>query len=176
MASTSSNNSIIQSSSSPSSLVISPRTNYYDVFVSFRGKDTRYNFSDHLFAAFQRKGIFAFKDDIKLKKGESIEPELLRAIQDSQIFVVVFSKNYASSTWCLRELESIFECSQLSGKHVLPVFYDVDPSEVRYQNGTYGEALAKHEKRFQRDTKMLQRWRTALTQVANLSGWDLRDK
>ncbi|KAK2434509.1 disease resistance protein RUN1 [Trifolium repens] len=163
------------SSSSSSALVTSPRRNYYDVFVSFRGKDTRYNFTDHLFAAFQRKGIFAFKDETNINKGESIAPELLRAIEDSKIFVVVFSKNYASSTWCLRELESILKCSQLSGKRVLPVFYDVDPSEVRYQKGSYGEAFAKHEQRFQQHSETM-RWREALTQVANLSGWNLQEK
>ncbi|XP_058730452.1 disease resistance protein RUN1-like isoform X2 [Vicia villosa] len=169
MASTSNSNS--------SSLVTFPRRNYYDVFVSFRGEDTRCNFADHLFAAFQRKGIFAFRDDTKLKKGESIAPELFRAIQDSQIFVVIFSKNYASSTWCLRELEHILlQCGQLPEKRVLPVFYDVDPSEVRHQKGTYGEALAKHEQRFQQDPEKVRRWTEALSQVTDLSGWDVCHK
>jgi hypothetical protein len=164
------------SSSSSSTLVTYQRRNYYDVFVSFRGKDTRFNFTDHLFATFLRKGIVAFRDDTELNKGESIALELLRAIQASQVYVVVFSKNYATSTWCLRELECILECVQVFGKRVLPVFYDVDPSEVRYQKGSYGEAFLKHEQRFQRDSETLQRWREDLTQVANLSGWDLRDK
>lgn len=89
---------------------------------------------------------------------------------------MVFSKNYASSVWCLRELECILQSFQLSGKRVLPVFYDVDPSEVRYQKGCYAEALAKHEERFQQNFEIVQRWREALTQVANLSGWDVRYK
>jgi hypothetical protein len=165
------------SNQSSSTLVTLPmKKNRYDVFVSFRGKDTRYNFTDHLLAALQRKGIFAFKDDTKLQKGESIAPELFNAIQTSQVFIVVFSKNYASSTWCLQELDKILECSQLYGKRVLPVFYDVDPSEVRHQKGNYGEAFFKHEQRFQHDTQMVQRWREALMQVANLSGWDMRHK
>ncbi|CAK8577105.1 unnamed protein product [Lathyrus sativus] len=178
MASSSSNNSIIRSGSCTSlSLVTSTTRNYFDVFVSFRGTDTRFNFTDHLFAALQRKGIYAFKDDTKLNKGESIAPELLRAIQDSRIFIVVFSNNYASSTWCLRELEHIIlNCGQPPTKRVLPVFYDVDPSEVRHQKGTYGEAFAIHEQRFQQDFEKVIRWRAALAQVADLSGWDLRDK
>ncbi|XP_058730455.1 disease resistance protein RUN1-like [Vicia villosa] len=164
-------------SSTSSALVTSTRRNYFDVFVSFRGKDTRFNFTDHLFAALQRNGISAFRDDTKLNKGESIAPELLRAIEDSQIFIVVFSKNYASSTWCLRELEHILlHCNQPSKKRVLPVFYDVDPSAVRHQKGTYSEALAKHEERFQQDSQKVQRWRAALAQVADLSGWDVHHK
>jgi hypothetical protein len=148
----------------------------YDVFVSFRGQDTRNNFANHLFAALQRKGVVAFRDDTKLKKGDSIAPELHHAIEASQVFLVVFSKNYASSTWCLGELEYILHCSQVSGRRVLPVFYDVDPSEVRHQKGSYGEALAKHEVRFQHESEMVQRWREALTQVANLCGWDMHHK
>ncbi|CAK8576912.1 unnamed protein product [Lathyrus sativus] len=156
---------------------ISPLRNHdYDVFVSFRGEDTRNNFTDFLFHALQTQGIFAFRDSTNLPKGESIAPELLHAIQHSQIFVVVFSMNYASSTWCLQELDQICECVQVSGKHVLPVFYDVDPSEVRHQKGSYGEAFSKHEHRLQHDSQMVSRWREALTQVANLSGWDLRHK
>ncbi|XP_061350521.1 disease resistance protein RUN1-like [Gastrolobium bilobum] len=152
----------------------------YDVFVSFRGEDTRNNFTDHLFGALQRKNIVAFRDDTKLKKGESIAPELLQAIEGSQIFIVVFSKNYASSTWCLRELAKILDCVQVSGKRrVLPVFYDVDPSEVRKQSGNYEKAFVEHEERFKEDSDMMvevKRWRRDLTEIANLSGWDVRDK
>ncbi|RHN61937.1 putative TIR domain, winged helix-turn-helix DNA-binding domain-containing protein [Medicago truncatula] len=167
------NKSIIQSSNMVSD---QSRKSSYDVFISFRGADTRFNFTDHLFSALQIRGIVAFRDDTKLKKGESIAPELLRAIEASRTFIVVFSNNYASSTWCLRELQYILHCVQLSGKRVLPVFYDVDPSEVRKQSGSYKKAFAQHEERFKQDTEVLQGWRTALTQVANLSGWDIRDK
>ncbi|XP_027346033.1 TMV resistance protein N-like [Abrus precatorius] len=151
----------------------------YDVFVSFRGKDTRNTFTDHLYGALNRKTILAFKDDKKLKKGEPIAPELLQALQSSRVFVVVFSKNYASSTWCLRELSQILDCVQVSGKHILPIFYDVEPSEVRKQSGNYEKAFAEYEQRFKDDeVKMVevQRWRVALTEVADLSGWDVRNK
>nr|ALN97041.1 disease resistance protein [Caragana korshinskii] len=164
-------------SSSSSSAALMTTGKKYDVFVSFRGMDTRCNFTDHLFGALQRKGITAFRDDTKLKKGESIAPELLHAIESSRVFIVVFSKNYASSTWCLRELEKILECAQLlEKKRVLPVFFDVDPSEVRHQKGGYAEAFARHEERFKQDMEMVGRWKAALTQVANLSGWDVRHK
>ncbi|WJX44740.1 hypothetical protein P8452_31685 [Trifolium repens] len=162
-----------------SALVTLPKKrNNYDVFVTFRGEDTRNNFTDFLFNALEDKGVSVFRDDTHLPKGDTIGPELLCAIEASQVFVVIFSKNYASSTWCLQELEKICECVQVSGKHVLPVFYDVDPSEVRKQSGIYGEAFVKHEQRFQQDSEisMVQRWRKALTQVGSKSGWDVRNK
>ncbi|XP_006593137.1 toll/interleukin-1 receptor-like protein [Glycine max] len=102
----------------------------YDVFVSFRGEDSHNNSTGFLFEALQKKGIDAFRDDAGLNKGESIAPKLLQAIEGSRLFVVVFSKNYASSTWCLRELAHICNCIEISPRHVLPIFYDVGPSKV----------------------------------------------
>ena len=67
--------------------------------------------------------------------------------------IVVLSKNYASPTWCLDELVKIMECSKKMGLIVLPIFYDVDPSVVRKQTGTYAQAFDEHEKRFQENIK-----------------------
>jgi len=168
--------SLMASSSSSSSLA----TDIYVVFVSFRGEDTRNSFTGFLFQALRTKGINVFKDVEDLKKGESIAPELLQAIQASRLFIVVFSQNYASSTWCLRELAEICNCFETSPRRVIiPIFYDVRPSVVRKQSACYKKAFAEHEKRLREDeVKMeeVQRWRQALTQVANLSGWDIRNK
>ncbi|KAK2644818.1 hypothetical protein Ddye_020013 [Dipteronia dyeriana] len=147
----------------------------YDVFVSFRGEDTRKNFTDHLCAALDQKGIVTFRDDKRLERGKPISPELLRAIEDSRFSVVVFSRNYASSSWCLDELVKIVECMKMVGQTVLPIFYDVTPSEVRKQSGTFHKAFEEHEKASDKTERLMQ-WRTALTQVANLSGWELQDR
>ncbi|KAM7473447.1 hypothetical protein LguiB_020690 [Lonicera macranthoides] len=113
----------------------------YDVFLSFRGEDTRKTFVDHLYSALVRSGIYTFKDDERLETGESISPALLKAIEESSFAVLVFSKNYASSWWCLDELVKIMECSSKSprGQTVIPIFYDVTPSDVRNQKGHFGE-------------------------------------
>ncbi|KAL5778641.1 hypothetical protein ACOSQ2_009378 [Xanthoceras sorbifolium] len=160
------------SSSSSNSLL--PWWNY-DVFISFRGEDTRRNFTDHLSAALDQKGIVTFRDDKKLERGKPISPELLRAIEESRFSVVVFSRNYASSSWCLDELVKIVECMKVAGQTVLPIFYDVTPTEVRKQNGSFEKAFEEHEKDCDK-TEKLMKWRTALTEVANLSGWDLQDR
>ena len=148
----------------------------YDVFVSFRGEDTRNNFTDHLFGALRKNGIDAFRDDTNIKKGENISQELVQAIQESHIFIVIFSRNYATSTWCLRELAKIVGWVEETKQTVLPIFYDVSPSEVRKQTGDYEKAFLEHEERFKENLEEVQRWRKALTQVANLSGCDVRDK
>ncbi|XP_059628661.1 TMV resistance protein N-like isoform X2 [Cornus florida] len=167
MASTSTHT--VSSSSNPN-----PKWNY-DVFLSFRGEDTRKNFVDHLFAALSQKGIYTFKDDEQLKRGEEISPALLKAIEESRFALVVFSKNYASSKWCLDELVKIAECRKTMGQTVVPVFYDVDPSEVRKQTGSYGSAFEIHEKVFSGNMERVQRWKTALVEAANISGYSVPD-
>ena len=143
----------------------------YDVFLSFRGEDTRYNFTSHLYEAL-RQGFKTFLDDDNLQGGDAISKELPKAIELSMISIVVFSENYASSTWCLRELVKILECKDL-GQIVLPVFYKINPSEVRKQEGKYGIALAKHEKKENRDK--VQSWRAALTKATDLVGFSYKD-
>ena len=141
----------------------------YHVFLSFRGEDTRKSFTDHLFTTLKQKGVFAFRDDKKLEKRKPISPELSKAIEESLFAIVILSKNYASSTWCLDELVKIMECSKKMGLIVLPIFYDVDPSVVRKQTGTYAQAFDEHEIHFQENIEKVHTWRVALKDVANLS-------
>lgn len=128
----------------------------YDVFVSFRGEDSHNNSTGFLFEALRKKGIDVFRDDVSLNKGKSIAPKLLQAIEGSRLFIVVFSKNYASSTWCLRELAHICNCIEISPRHVLPIFYDVGPSEVRKQSGSYEKPLPNTKKDL---VRIKRRWR-----------------
>lgn len=142
----------------------------YDVFLSFRGEDTRRNFTGHLYKALRDEGIYTFMDD-KLQRGEKISDELLKTIKRSMISVIVFSENYASSKWCLDELVWILECRKNLGQLVLPVFYGIDPSEVCKQKGKFGVELAEHEKNFKDNIDKVQIWREALKEVGNLSGF-----
>ncbi|XP_065632489.1 disease resistance protein RPV1 [Quercus suber] len=145
----------------------------YDVFLSFRGEDTRNGFTSNLNGFLSFKGIKTFMDN-ELQRGEKISTELFEAIENSKISIIVFSKNYATSTWCLDELVKILECKK-KGQKVFPVFYKVDPSEIRSQKGKFGEALAKHEESFKYDTNKVQRWRVALNEASNLSGWHYKN-
>ncbi|CAL2235579.1 unnamed protein product [Prunus armeniaca] len=146
----------------------------YDVFLSFKGEDTWKSFTDHLYTALEHHGILTFKDDPELQKGKAISPEIFTAIQDSRFALIVLSKHYAASTWCLDELLKILECME-ARETVLPIFYEVNPSDVRKQTGNFTEAFTKHEENFRNDLQKVQRWREALTKVANLSGWDSKD-
>ena len=147
----------------------------YDVFLNFRGEDTRHSFTSHLDAALSRSGINTFKDD-QLRRGEKISPALLQAIEESRFSIIIFSENYASSSWCLDELTKILECVKEGGHTALPVFHNVDPSHVREQKGSFAEAFAKHEQVYREKMEKVVKWRKALTEVATISGWDSRDR
>ena len=80
----------------------------YDVFLSFRGEDTRYAFTDHLCKALSAKGIETFMDD-QIRRGALINPTILTTIEKSRHAIIVLSENYASSKWCLDELVKILQ-------------------------------------------------------------------
>ena len=140
----------------------------YHVFLSFRGEDTRTTFVDHLYASLKRLGIHTFRDNEELEKGKRID-ELFKAIQESKFFIIVFSCNYASSSWCLMELSKIMECQDGNKRMAFPLFYDVDPSHICNQTGPVGRAIAKHV-----TNKQFKKWETALEDAGNLVGWDIK--
>ncbi|XP_054780083.1 disease resistance protein RPV1-like [Prosopis cineraria] len=142
----------------------------YDVFISFRGSDIRSGFLSHLTKELRRKQVDVYVDD-RLERGDQISSALDEAIEGSMIALVIFSKDYASSKWCLQELVKIMECKEASGQIVLPVFYCVDPSDVRRQKRTYADAFAHLELKFKDNSNELKNWRSVLKKTADLSGY-----
>nr|XP_017190327.2 disease resistance-like protein DSC1 [Malus domestica] len=161
--------------SSSDSVSFTPPREKYDVFLSFRGVDTRDTFTSHLYAALVRKKIDTYID-YKLERGDKIGPALLDAIEKSKLSVVIFSKDYASSTWCLDELVHILGCKERYGQTVIPIFYGIDPSHVRKQQGSYADAFAHLEKRFKDNLDKVNKWRDALKEAADMSGFDTSSK
>lgn len=136
----------------------------WDVFLSFRGEDTRNGFTDRLYAALLAQGIRAFRDNEGMSKGDEISSSLIDAIHDSAAAIAIVSPRYASSRWCLEELATICECRRL----LLPVFFRVDPSDVRRQKGPFEEDF-RMLKRF--GEEKVARWRHAMETAGGKSGW-----
>ncbi|XP_039165613.1 disease resistance protein RPV1 [Eucalyptus grandis] len=121
-------------------------------------------------------GIRVYRDDEELRVGREISGELMRALDVSKIYVPIFSKDYASSSWCLREVAHMVDCVARSkgNKEILPVFFDASPSDVKLRTGLYRNAMAKHRKKF--GDEEVKRWEDALVEVAELKGWDLKTR
>ncbi|KAF7848037.1 hypothetical protein BT93_L2350 [Corymbia citriodora subsp. variegata] len=148
----------------------------YEVFLSFRGSDTRDNFTDCLYRRLRLAGVHVFRDNEELRVGKEISGELLKALNKSQIYIPIFSQNYATSSWCLREVAHMVKCTSKSDgkKEILPIFYDVYPDDVKLKTKLYKKAIPKHKKKFGSDA--LKWWEEALVKVALLKGWDLNGK
>ncbi|KAJ0886375.1 putative TIR domain-containing protein [Helianthus annuus] len=154
----------------------------YDVFLSFRGEDTRHTFTDHLYEALLGAGLRTFRDNDAIDRGQELKPEIETAIINSRASIVVLSENYANSRWCLDELCLILEQRREINHFVIPVFYHVDPADVRKQRGSFAirrsrcfsSCLAcscmntKEGSKWTEDN--VRRWKAALTEFANLTG------
>ncbi|XP_039166875.1 disease resistance protein RPV1-like [Eucalyptus grandis] len=151
-----------------SSSAASTGSDNYDVLLSLSGKDTRKTFADHLYNGLVDAGIHVFRDNNELREGEKIGTNLLQAIKNSKISISILSQNYASSKWCLQELVEMTKCIK-SGHVVLPIFYHVEPTDVRNQKGSFGEAFSCLSRKYWED---VEKWKVALQEVASLKGWE----
>ncbi|MED6146138.1 hypothetical protein PIB30_031730 [Stylosanthes scabra] len=162
-------------------MALSPEYGWdYDVFLSFRGTDTGKGFAGNLYYALKQRGIRTFFADRELETGDKLTQTLLKKIQDSKIAIPVFSPEYADSAWCLLELAEIMDNMEEKGQLGFAVFHGVSASEVRRQKakkgekGTYEEAMAKHESRY--DAQTVMKWRKALEKAADLSSMSFKSK
>ncbi|KAK2974046.1 hypothetical protein RJ640_006238 [Escallonia rubra] len=130
-------------------------------------------------------GFQTFRDDDSIERGNYLNLELPEAIKQSRISIVVLSKTYASSTWCLDELVTILECNRTHGNAVLPVFYYVEPSEVKKREGSFEKAFERYENEVEEEgdherrmelAKRVEGWKAALRQVADLTGMVLTNQ
>ncbi|BFG16562.1 hypothetical protein CerSpe_028360 [Prunus speciosa] len=141
----------------------------WDVFLSFRGEDTRSTITKNIYEELEKRSVRVFRDDDGLNRGDEIAPSLLEAIEDSAAAIVVLSPRYAESRWCLEELAKICERSRRLRLMILPVFYQVDPSDVRRQRGPFAEHFKAHEQVY--ENAVVSRWRSAMAKVGGTAGY-----
>ena len=128
----------------------------------------RKTFLSHLLVKLESKGIRPFIDN-NIERGQSIAPELVQAIRESRVAVVLLSPNYASSSWCLDELVEIMKCREREQQTVISIFYGVDPSDVRKQTGAFGEAF--NNTCVGRTEGVKEAWKKALKAVTSIAGY-----
>ncbi|KAG0588049.1 hypothetical protein KC19_2G211700 [Ceratodon purpureus] len=143
----------------------------FDVFLNHRGPDVKATFVAHLEEALRCAGFRPFLDARSLMKGNPAFQSIDQALDVAMVHVAVVSKRYAESKYCLNEVVAMMR----SGKPVIPVFYDVEPVDLRWvENGPFAEAFEKHKSRGRTETK-LQEWRVALQALSEITGFRSAD-
>ena len=142
----------------------------YDVFINHRGTDVKVGFIAHLYEALRSAGLHPFLDKKSLVKSDPAFESIDAALAGARIHVVVLSRGYPQSKYCLNELVAMMK----SGKPVIPVFYDMEPAALRrVEKGPFAVAFKKHKVRETRE--QVEEWVDALHKLADISGFCLSD-
>lgn len=146
------------------------------MFINHRGSDVKKTFATRLYRSLHANGLQAFLDKPEMQVGHKILPQIKAAIKGASVQIAIFSPNYAESDWCLKELVLMIK----SGATIIPVFYNIKPSELRWtgkdkKDGTYAKCLRNHEEKRRHKSQTIQNWRDALSHAANLSGLELEE-
>ena len=104
-------------------------------------------------------------------EGQPALKSIDQALAMAKVHVAVVSRGYAESKYCLNELVAMVR----SGKPVVPVFYDVEPVDLRWvEDGPFAKAFENHKSKG-RSKKKVQEWRDALVALAGITGFRLAD-
>jgi len=145
----------------------------YDVFINHRGLDVKHTLAATLYNTFTGMGLRVFLDSEELELGDFLPAEIEDAMRSASLHIAVFSLNYAQSPWCLAELSFMLK----TGNHIVPVFYHVQPHDVRYaEKGVYADAFSHHKKKRRYTSEKLQEWKNALYSVSYNVGHTVNNK
>ncbi|XP_059066955.1 disease resistance protein Roq1, partial [Cryptomeria japonica] len=141
----------------------------FDVFINHRGPDVKKTLATRIYDILHDMKVTAFLDSKELEYGDFLPTAIEAAIRGANLHVAIFSVHYAESPWCLEELSLMVK----SGVKIVPIFYYVEPSDLRYVaqgKGKYVAAFNKHEKKCRYRPEKLQEWKRALSDVSFYSG------
>ena len=169
------NKSRDQSVGSPAAQGLPQHEIKYDIFINHRGPDTKLKFVTHLQEALTEKQFTPFVDK-SVEEGRHAFDEIKSAIQDTRVHLAIFSPGYAESEYCLDELVLMLECSKKNPSAVtlLPIFYDVEPQDLRRSDlagNPFREAFQKHKGRY--SDARTSGWKDALHDAADVKGFEL---
>ncbi|KAH9303604.1 hypothetical protein KI387_008008, partial [Taxus chinensis] len=146
----------------------------YHVFINHRGPDVKKTLASLIYHALTRSGLRVFLDKKELRAGDSVSPAILSAIHSASVHIAIFSKRYAESAWCLNELIQMLQSQRSHQAKVIPVFCDVQPSDLRYiDKGIYAQAFCKHIKDGRVEIGLVERWRDSLKDASHISGLEI---
>ncbi|KAL1225461.1 Jacalin-related lectin 8 [Cardamine amara subsp. amara] len=135
------------------------------VFINFRGEEVRNSFVSHLLTALERKGLKFYIDQREIRS-ESLDI-LFERIDESKIALAIFSEKYGESNWCLNELGRIMRNVKQNKIRIIPIFFNVTPTDVKIQVGKFGFNLLQGGRY---DLPQMTQWRKDLNSVVGNLG------
>ncbi|GLJ27774.1 hypothetical protein SUGI_0545100 [Cryptomeria japonica] len=120
---------------------------------------------DHSFSEME-----TIEENMELQVGDFLTPAIQSAIRSASVQIAIFSKTYAQSLWCLDELVWMLDSDPTSIK-IIPIFYDIEPSELRYvEKGAYATVFEEHRRKGRVTDERVESWIKALEKVSAISG------
>ncbi|KAI4340174.1 hypothetical protein MLD38_025037 [Melastoma candidum] len=115
-----------------------------NVFIVHRGPDTKEKEAPLIYDYLRGSGYFPFLDVESLMPGKEILDGIDEALCESKLGIIIFSPRFGESGQCLDELVRLIEM----GKPLLPIFSDIEPSELRVADYRMERDTAKQVKEY----------------------------
>ncbi|XP_057867119.2 TMV resistance protein N isoform X2 [Cryptomeria japonica] len=138
----------------------------YDVFINHRGPDVKHTLAATLYHTLSVMGLRVFLDSQELQLGEYLPKEIEEAMHSASLHIAILSKTYAQSPWCLAELSYMLK----TGTQIIPIFYHLQPGQVRHGKGMYADAFSQHIKKGRYSSEKIQEWKKAVEDVCSIVG------
>lgn len=104
-------------------------------------------------------------------KGNGVKlQQLYKRIEESKIALAIFSKTYMESDFCLNELVAMDELAKKGKILVIPVFYDVRPSDVKNLKGDFGRRFKEMRVRYKDESEKVLKWESSVKSIAKQIG------
>ncbi|GLJ33274.1 hypothetical protein SUGI_0669450 [Cryptomeria japonica] len=134
----------------------------YDIFINHRGPDAKKTLATDLYNTLNGMRLRVFLDSQELELGDFLPTEIEEVMRMASLHIAILSPRYPQSPWCFAELSFMLKtCTP-----IVPIFYHVQPDDVRYAKGVYGHAFLEHEKKGRYASEKLQEWKNALNNVS----------
>ncbi|XP_059072503.1 TMV resistance protein N isoform X2 [Cryptomeria japonica] len=156
-----------------SSAPLLPATSY-DVFINHYGEDVKYTLATNIHDKLTALGFSVFLDVYSLELGDVIPAHIEEAMRTASLHIAIFSPKYVESPWCLAELAYMLN----TPNRVIPVFYRVDPSDLRWVGkgkGSYAPSFSRHEKQGRYSAQKVEEWKMALEKISFHKGFVVKD-
>ena len=104
-------------------------SNLKDIFISHASED-KVSVARPLYRLLTLKGYSVWFDEFELKLGDSLRAKIDEGLSSCRFGVVVISPSFLNKQWPKRELDGLFSKEEVLGKVILPVWHDVEYSDV----------------------------------------------